>query len=257
MADKIGRTEKIFTNFWARIVSVSLLVGGLLAVAGAFETDNLPLLPRLLYWISTIFLGNIIALLVAQFLDRIAFLEDRIIFYHIVHLLLISAFIVVMVTGVNAVFLGSKFHAKILIQMYPTVFLVSLFMTIVHLVLAQIPMQSHSIPERANTQNEISLYARLPFKFKKAQIYAVNAEDHYLKIHTDAGETMVLMRLYDAIKELDGIEGSQTHRSWWVAKDAIAEVVKGDGRVSLRLKNDIMAPVSRSFQNALKNQDWI
>ena len=68
---------------------------------------------------------------------------------------------------------------------------------------------------------------------------------------------MILMRLYDAIKELEGIEGSQTHRSWWVAKEAVAETIRGDGRINLKLSNGELAPVSRSFQNALKAQNWI
>ena len=65
------------------------------------------------------------------------------------------------------------------------------------------------------------------------------------------------MRLYDAIRELDGIEGSQTHRSWWVAKDAVADVTRGDGRVSLTLKNAVAAPVSRSYQKTLKQDGWV
>jgi len=33
-------------------------------------------------------------------------------------------------------------------------------------------------------------------------IYAVSAEDHYLRVHTSLGETMVLMRLADAVRQL-------------------------------------------------------
>jgi len=76
-------------------------------------------------------------------------------------------------------------------------------------------------------------------------------------VHTDRGETLILMRLYDAIRELEGIEGSQTHRSWWVAKDAIIEVVRRDGRYQFRLEGGLNVPVSRSFQKALKDEAWI
>ena len=38
------------------------------------------------------------------------------------------------------------------------------------------------------------------------------------------------MRLSDAVEELEGLEGAQTHRSWWVARDAVRGVERGDGR---------------------------
>ncbi len=98
---------------------------------------------------------------------------------------------------------------------------------------------------------------RLPVKFRAAQVYAVSAEDHYLRVHTSAGETMVLMRLADAIRELAALEGLQTHRSWWVAKQGLADVAKGDGKVTLKLKSGVEAPVSRTYQKAVKDAGWL
>ena len=73
-------------------------------------------------------------------------------------------------------------------------------------------------------------------------VYAVSAEDHYLRVHTSAGETMILMRLADAVRELAALEGLQTHRSWWVAKQGLADVSRGDGKVTLKLKSGVEAP---------------
>lgn len=98
---------------------------------------------------------------------------------------------------------------------------------------------------------------RLPAKFRAAQIYAVSAEDHYLRVHTSAGETMILMRLADAIRELAALEGMQTHRSWWVARQGLAETAKGDGRVTLKLKSGAEAPVSRTYLKAVKDAGWL
>lgn len=98
---------------------------------------------------------------------------------------------------------------------------------------------------------------RLPPKFRAAEIHAVSAEDHYLRVHTSAGEIMILMRLADAIRELGGLEGMQTHRSWWVARQGLAETAKGDGKVMLRLKSGAEAPVSRTYQKAVKDAGWL
>ena len=98
---------------------------------------------------------------------------------------------------------------------------------------------------------------RLPVKFRAGTVYAVSAEDHYLRVHTSLGETMVLMRLADAVRELASIEGLQTHRSWWVAKQGLADASRGDGKVTLTLKSGVEAPVSRTYQKAVKDAGWL
>jgi DNA-binding LytR/AlgR family response regulator len=55
---------------------------------------------------------------------------------------------------------------------------------------------------------------------------------------------------------LDGLEGAQTHRSWWVAKAAVRAVERGDGRASLTLDGGITAPVSRRYARALREAGW-
>src|SRR5690606_15189181 len=72
-------------------------------------------------------------------------------------------------------------------------------------------------PER--TPDPPRFLTRLPHRLKGAAIRAVEAEDHYLRVHTDQGSDLILMRLSDAVKELEGLDGAQTHRSWWVARD--------------------------------------
>ncbi|MBU3970468.1 MAG: LytTR family transcriptional regulator DNA-binding domain-containing protein, partial [Alphaproteobacteria bacterium] len=83
-----------------------------------------------------------------------------------------------------------------------------------------------------------------------------SSEDHYLRIHTDRGSDLILMRLSDALVELEGLEGAQTHRSWWVAKDAVRGVSRGDGRATLTLEGGIAAPVSRRYAKALRETGW-
>lgn len=98
---------------------------------------------------------------------------------------------------------------------------------------------------------------RLPAKFRAAELHAVSAEDHYLRVHTSAGETMILMRLADAIRELGALEGMQTHRSWWVARQGLADTARGDGKVTLKLKSGAEAPVSRTYLKAVRDAGWL
>jgi len=98
---------------------------------------------------------------------------------------------------------------------------------------------------------------RLPLKLRGAEVWAVEAEDHYLRLHTSKGQDLILMRLADAIAELDGIEGAQAHRSWWVARDAIVDAERGDGRATLTLKDGAHVPVSRTYARAMRDRGWI
>ena len=47
----------------------------------------------------------------------------------------------------------------------------------------------------------------------------MEAEDHYLRLHTSKGQDLILMRLSDAIAELEGIEGARrTAPGGWRAR---------------------------------------
>lgn len=97
---------------------------------------------------------------------------------------------------------------------------------------------------------------RLPAKLRGAALYAVSAEDHYLRLYTSKGADLILMRLSDAIAELEGIEGAQTHRSWWVARDAVEGVKREGVKLTLLLKGGVEAPVSRPNIKPLRQAGW-
>ena len=97
---------------------------------------------------------------------------------------------------------------------------------------------------------------RLPAELG-ADLIALEMEDHYVRAHTALGSDLVLLRMRDAVSELDGLEGEQVHRSWWVARGAVADV-KRDGRnIRLVLDTGIEAPVSRANVSRLKERGWL
>src|SRR5205085_7473043 len=98
---------------------------------------------------------------------------------------------------------------------------------------------------------------RLPLKLRGAEVWAVEAEDHYLRLHTSKGQDLILLRLADAVAELEGIEGAQVHRSWWIARDAVTAAERGDGRATLTLKDGAQVPVSRTYAGLLRDKGWI
>ncbi len=88
-------------------------------------------------------------------------------------------------------------------------------------------------------------------------ITALGVEDHYVRVHSAERDEMLLLRLSDAIKEMEPMEGMQVHRSWWVARDAIL-TSKRDGRnLRLSLSGGLEVPVSRAYVTKLKQMGWI
>ncbi len=85
------------------------------------------------------------------------------------------------------------------------------------------------------------------------ELIGLEMEDHYLRIHTSRGSGLILCRMADALRELQGFDGLQVHRSWYVARGAITETRKDGQKMTLTLCNGIEVPVSRTFQKALRS----
>jgi hypothetical protein len=96
-----------------------------------------------------------------------------------------------------------------------------------------------------------ALLSRLPHRLGD-QIMALEAEDHYLRVHTTIGSDLVLLRLSDAVAAIEPDLGLQVHRSWWVAQDAICEFVKSQERSHLKLRNGLLVPVGRTYMAAVR-----
>ncbi len=103
---------------------------------------------------------------------------------------------------------------------------------------------------------EAAFRAHLSARRRVARLIAIEAHDHYLRVHTDAGVELVTLRFADAMAELAGAHGFQVHRSWWVAADAIEAVRWRRGSGEARLAGDLTAPVSRTHAPALKAAGW-
>ena len=89
------------------------------------------------------------------------------------------------------------------------------------------------------------------------ELLALEMEDHYVRAHTTAGSALVLMRMRDAVAELDGVEGLQVHRSWWVARAAVEREVQDGRNLRLRLRNGLEAPVARNSVPTLRAAGWL
>jgi len=236
-------------------------LGALFAWLGVYGTGEIPLVERWIYWSGLMALG-ILAAAVVNPLIFDGWMKDNHPALQIVAVaLLISVPITIGLVLIEFTVDGSFGSPVWWWTQYFYVVVISAMLTTGGWAADRLfnPAPAQPVPAQpAPDQPTAPAFSdRLPARFRTADIHAVSAEDHYLRVHTSAGETMILMRLADAIRELAALEGMQTHRSWWVARQGLADTARGDGKVTLKLKSGAEAPVSRTYQKAVKEAGWL
>ena len=93
--------------------------------------------------------------------------------------------------------------------------------------------------------------SKLPAALRQ-DILALEAEDHYVRVHTLHGSALVLIRLADAAALIDSRLGLRVHRSWWVAKDGVRALERTSGRAIARLVDGTAVPISRTHLPAAR-----
>ena len=238
-----------------RSAAVAAAAALLMALSGAFETGDEPFPKRLIYWLAVMAAGSVWGQLCNRGLERWPWFDRRP-WLHVAALTVIVALpMCLLVWAVTGLF----FHGELL-PLRELPLLVVPVLTVTAAVSALIvflgrasPVETHA---SADPARPVRFIERLPPHLRSSRLIAVEAEDHYLRVHTEHGSHLILMRLSDALDELEGLEGAQTHRSWWVAKDAVQGARRSDGRATLALAQGLTAPVSRRYARALREAGW-
>ncbi|MCI3135070.1 LytTR family DNA-binding domain-containing protein [Phenylobacterium aquaticum] len=243
----------------ARTLIGSSVVGGFLAFIGAFGTMSAPLILRLAYTLPMAWIGAILGLVcfrtTARLLPR---LNARRWLQGVVSATVMTPFMGIFVWGSTYVIP----HRGAVMDDLPAYIAVT-FVCCQGFTALAVGLNRHAYllsqtgVRATDDPTPPKFLERLPVKLRGAEIWAVEAEDHYLRLHTSKGQDLILLRLADAIAELEGIEGAQVHRSWWVSRAAIADARRGDGRAILTLQDGSEVPVSRTYAKLLREQGWI
>ncbi len=93
------------------------------------------------------------------------------------------------------------------------------------------------------------LFDRIPVA-PHGKVLQISAKNHHIKVRTTQGVCEIRMRLADAIKEMEGVDGVRTHRSHWVAISAVSGHGSNgkSGTSFLILIDGTRVPVSRKFE---------
>jgi len=255
MTDTPVRLSLTVDRSLLRGLVISGAAGVVLAFTGAFGMTNAGFLYRLLYWLPLMFAGAAWGHVCSRVIERWTDYDRRPWLSALVLTAAMSVPLTLFVWGYTVwIFEGGR-HATLerLVYFLLPVTVVTGVLSVLNIFLQREPVQTHAAVVGAAPARFLD---RLPPRLRGAQIRAVESEDHYLRIHTDRGSDLILMRLSDALIELEGLEGAQTHRSWWVARAAVRDVSRGEGRATLTLDDGVEAPVSRRYARALRDAGW-
>jgi DNA-binding LytR/AlgR family response regulator len=229
------------------------VLGLTMAVLGPYRTlDNPPLL-RTGYWVLAVVAGGAVGLLVDATLGpkvrgfwlRIATVS-----------LAMTPPVTLIVWGLNYAMLGLPVRPTLLWMLAWQVLVSATLIMALRALLWRRVVETRTVVVPPLPEAGRALRQRLSAKRRAARLIALEAEDHYVRIHTDAGSELIAMRFSEALAELGQAHGYRLHRSWWAAGDAIEAVRWKRGGGEARLGGELTAPVSRSCAAALKEAGW-
>ncbi|MEM1105276.1 MAG: LytTR family transcriptional regulator DNA-binding domain-containing protein [Pseudomonadota bacterium] len=247
-------------HFAVRHVRGAALVVALALVftfLGVYGTDNLPFLQAFSMWVLTLGVGALSSTVISPWVFKRSPGMDWPLAVQVV----VAALIIALPVTVALILMDASDGYAMPLRMWPIqfayVYVISQLVTIGSYLLEQQTKDCADDPAGGQAQTTArdpayTFMSRLAPRYRSAQLYAVSSEDHYIRAHTSAGEDLILMRLADAIDLLSGAEGVQVHRSWWVARSGVADARRDRGKPILILKSGAEAPVSRTYQSAVR-----
>ncbi len=236
-----------------RTLGAAILLAAVFAFLGIYDTNNMPLVTRLSFWTVIMVGGGLLCFFAEPFVFQKLLKDIHPAWQVLAIAVLISIPITLFLMGLNSGFKFSQPVGLWGIQFIGVMIISTIICSGRYIFLKILGRQNKERSPDASIISPIQGFlGRLPIKYNTAKLYAISSEGHYLRVHTDKGSPLILMRIFDAVKELEKADGLKVHRSWWVAKDGIDSIKKEKGRRSLALKNGETAPVSRAHISALK-----
>ena len=248
--------SKASARRWAVDVAVLVGIGLLMGFLGPFGSERIAAPYRYAYWMSCMVGGGLIGVLLDLLLERrIPSPWRRAILISVLMTPLVSLW----VEASAVLVLGDRFLWRDVLMLHGQVLPISLAVMLVRaLVWRPRPtrIETRTVVAPPTPEAETAFRKRLSAKRRTARLIAIEAHDHYLKVHTDAGEELITLRFADALAELDKAHGWQVHRSWWIAAEAVEAVRWRRGVGEARLLGGLVAPVSRTYAPVLKDAGW-
>lgn len=241
---------------WTVDLVLLLGIGLMMGFLSPFASDQAPVVGRYSHWMVVMVGGGLMAFAMDEGLRRrMPVLWRRLVLAS--GLMTPPTALLVMISGrlLAGGQVSGAIYLALLWQVWPILLAV---MGVRSLVWRRAPVkvETRTVIAAPLPEAEAAFRRRLSARRRGARLIAVEAHDHYLKVHTDAGEELITLRFADALTELAGAHGWRVHRSWWVAAEAVESVRWRRGAGELKLIGGLTAPVSRAHRVVLKAAGW-
>ena len=245
---------------WRRLaaeVAILAAMGAFMVAVGPFGSDTFPIVPKAIYWMANIVGGGLIGIAIDQIVAR--WMRGSIWRRVLLVSLAMTPVVTLWVLGASRVVFGQRLTVSEYIDLLWQVFVVALPVMAARALVWRKPeprVETRTIVVPPLPEAEAVFRRRLSAKRRSARLIAIEAYDHYLRVHTDQGEELITLRFADALSELALAHGYRVHRSWWIAAEAIESVSWRRGTGEARLAGGLVAPVSRGQAPILKEAGW-
>lgn len=254
MAAVGGSGRKIISD-----IGFLVVIAVFLAITGPYGTAREPAQARYLFWFSSIAASGIIGLAIeAALRPKIRNRWRR----TLVAAAAMTPPVALLVLVAMVLVLGHEhgLSGTVYLNLLWQVFVISLAMLSLRTSLRRPPrriVETQTVIAPPLPEAEADFRRRLSAGRRTAKLFALEAHDHYVRVHTDAGVELISLRFSDALAELSGAHGYRVHRSWWVSAKAIKAARWRRASGVLELVDGSTVPVSRSGAPALRSAGWL
>ena len=239
-------TSPLFTSFYSAIA-----LGVFLGFAGPFGSfQSLAHPQRYVFWFALVAMGYVLAITTLQILRPAA---------RFARLPKVAAIVLVgLISTLPMMFVVAWALEVVFGRSTPPERLVSLYLSVaaVQLVIAGIAVWPFLAPRRpeppADDLNTDQFFERVPDRLGR-DLLALEAQDHYLLVHTRRGSALIHMRLSEAVQILPPQLGLQAHRRWWVARKEVAGLRREGHQTFIELTGGLTVPVGRIYLAAVRS----
>ncbi len=238
---------------------LALSAAAVLGTIGPFGTfGDLGVADRYLYWLAIVGMNWLQIALPIELGMRLLGDRPRLFWSMVVSTALVASVLAsVEVRALEAVFRPERpVPDWFTLYFYVAVLTLPISLAVSALLYARRPAQDTALPEPGVAPRPPALLKRIPRELGQ-ELWCLESEDHYLRLHTPLGSGLILLRLSDALGEVAGLDGLRVHRSWWVARAAVSGLERSGRKASLILKNGAKVPISRSYLRELREAGWL
>lgn len=246
-------TDKVFARPLYANWSVPVVASFIMGITGPFGSyEAIETIPRFLFWSAVCWFYFALLLIAAQLVERWADTYS---------LTVRRIILVLAITTVGAPFVcefahiayGEHLHtAESYIRCWWQSFGIILAVATIDALVLDATEEPPVAPEWPR------FFDRMTHVAQGDGVVCLSADNHHVIVVMKSGATeRILIRLSDAIAEMDGIDGYMIHRSHWVCAACAQSGLRRGGKDMLVLSNGAELPVSAKYKPALEAAGFV